>query len=69
MGAGVVDKTSCTSGKLARDTFDTSKRPLESRGKAGVRGQLTRTPHESGSLYGLSVYVDKYALWADRFQG
>ncbi|GLC35629.1 hypothetical protein PLESTB_000186500 [Pleodorina starrii] len=38
-------------------------------GGKGSRGEITRRPGESGSVYGVSVFVDEYSKWGTALKG
>ena len=63
----VVTKQSA--GKLAADAYTTGKQEDAFAGRAGRRGELTRHPAESGSVYGMSTFVDDYARWGTKLVG
>jgi hypothetical protein len=58
-----------SAGKLYRDVHTTGKAEDKFAGRAGRRGELVRHPGESGSVYGISTFVDDYAGWATKLDG
>lgn len=58
-----------SAGKLYRDsyTFDISNSGPA--GRCGSRGELVRRPAESGSVYGMSIFVDEYARCGSNLAG
>lgn len=68
-GAYTRVTTRQSAGRLAADTFTTGKPEDTFAGRAGRRGELTRHPAESGSVYGVSTFVDDYARWGTKLAG
>lgn len=59
----------CSAGKLYKDSYTMDKSPTVPSGRCGLRGELTRHPGESGSVYGVSTFVDEYATWGRQLHG
>ena len=59
----------CSTGKLSQDTLNTDRSEDTCGGRSGNRGEITRHPGESGSVYGVSTFVDDYARWGSKLKG
>jgi hypothetical protein len=58
-----------SAGKLFRDAHTFNRSPQEPTGHAGARGEITRHPGLSGSVYGMSVWADEYCKWGTKLKG
>lgn len=58
-GSSAAQQRSRSSGTKA--FFEEGRRGQEGGGRAGARGEFSRRPGESGSMYGASVFADEYA--------
>lgn len=59
----------CSAGQLYWDSNTMEKAAAVPSGRCGHRGELTRHPGESGSVYGVSTFVDEYATWGSQLLG
>ena len=51
----------CSAGTLHSQSWEAESQHSKVGGSSGARGPFTRNPAESGSTYGMSVFVDEYA--------
>jgi hypothetical protein len=52
-----------SAGKLFRDSYTQEKIVSPHSGRSGARGELVRSPLESGNPYLFSTFCDEYAAW------
>lgn len=68
---GVFTRTATkqAAGTLYRDVHTFDRSPNVASGHAGARGEITRHPGNSGSVYGMSVWADEYCKWGNKLEG
>eukprot|EP01023_Acetabularia_acetabulum_P035122 TRINITY_DN33102_c0_g2_i1.p4 TRINITY_DN33102_c0_g2~~TRINITY_DN33102_c0_g2_i1.p4 ORF type:complete len:136 (-),score=18.68 TRINITY_DN33102_c0_g2_i1:329-736(-) len=64
-----VDRTHFSKGTIRKDIWDCKEVSGNLSGRAGTMGEISRHPGESGSVYGVSVFVDEYSKWGSKLQG
>lgn len=67
--AFTMNKPKISAGALYRDAHTFERSPQVPSGRAGARGEITRHPGLSGSVYGMSVWVDEYSKWETKQDG
>lgn len=69
-GAFKRNSAKISAGTLYRDAHTVERSPhAASGGHAGARGEITRHPGNSGSVYGMSVWADEYCKWGTKLEG
>ena len=67
MSAAPPERTHFHDSSVHKATYDEGHvSTSEPKGSKGSRGQITRNPREAGNPYGVSVFVDEYANWAEK---
>ena len=69
-GAFTRHAAKISAGTLYRDAHTLERSPhTVSGGRSGARGEITRHPGNSGSVYGMSVWADEYCKWGTQLEG